>query len=235
MDALAQELMARHPTLVSFYWGVTNRLADIARPEELTLLRGTAYLEDELGPFRLRLHPLSFLQPASAQAERLYTTLCQAIGDRPEGVAWDLYSGVGLVAFYLSRRVRKVYAIDVEPHHLELARLNASLNALTNIDFRVGHVETLLLDRRFWLQEAKPDVIVVDPPRAGVHPRALASLLAARPMQLAYISCNVHSLVRDLRILLSSFPRYRLSQVQAFDMFPQTDHLEVFALLTRSS
>ncbi len=235
MEGFADELMAAHPSVSSVYWGITNRVADVALPEELILLRGTAYLEDQLGPFRLKLHPLSFLQPNSVQADRIYVHLARAIGDVPDGVAWDLYCGVGLVSFYLSAHVRKIYGIDSEPHHLELAAQNAALNGLRNIEFRVGRVETLLMDRRFWLQEAKPDLVVVDPPRAGLHPQALSSLLAARPLRIAYLSCNVRSLVRDLQGLLSSFPRYRLAGVQAFDMFPQTNHVEILTLLERQT
>jgi 23S rRNA (uracil1939-C5)-methyltransferase len=232
---LAQELMKRHAAIASIYWGVTSRVADVALPEELSLLCGRTYLEDQLGPFRLQLHPLSFLQPTSVQADRMYTRLCRAILIAPgRGVAWDLYCGVGLVSFYLSKHFRTVYGIDVEPCHLELAALNASLNALHNIEFRAGRVETLLRDRRFWLQEARPDVVVVDPPRAGLHPHVISSLLAARPTHIAYLSCNSQSLIRDLQLLLSGFPRYRVCEVQAFDMFPQTDHVEILALLERA-
>lgn len=234
IEPLATALMARHPAISSFYWGLTDRLADIAMPEELLLLAGVPHLEDRLGPFRLKLHPLSFLQPSSVQADRLYTRLCEGLPDLSIGVAWDLYCGVGLVGFYLSRRCRKIYGIDAEPRHLELAALNAALNGLDNIEFRAGQVEALLMDRRFWLQEAKPDLIVVDPPRAGLHPQALASLPAARPRAIAYISCNAQSLARDLGRLLSGFPRYRLDVVQPFDMFPQTNHVEILVLLTRS-
>ncbi len=230
---LAQEVVARHPAVTSFSWGITGRVADIAVPEELRALAGTSHLEDQIGPFRLRLHPLSFLQPASVQADRIYTRLVEMLGEASEGIAWDLYCGVGLVALYLARRFRKVYGIDVEPQHIELAALNASLNGLDNIEFRADRVETALRDRRFWLQEAKPDVIVVDPPRAGLHASALSSLLAARPRQIAYLSCNALSLVRDLQVLYAGFPRYRLEQVHAFDMFPQTNHVETLVLLQR--
>ena len=234
MERLAEELAARHPAISSVYWGVSNRLADVALPEALTLLWGVPQLEDQIGPFRLTLHPLSFLQPASLQADRVYTLLAREIGEVPDGVAWDLYCGVGLISFYLSRHVRKIYAIDVEPHHLELAALNASRNGLSNIECRLGRVEALLMDRRFWLQEAKPSVVVVDPPRAGLHQQAINSLLAARPARIAYLSCNVQSLVRDLQALQSGFPRYRLSMAKAFDMFPQTNHVEILVILDRT-
>ena len=233
VDAMAEEIVARHPAVSSVWWGLTNKPADVAVPEELTLMRGAEYLEDELGPFRLKLHPFSFLQPSSAQAQRLYAALSAMIGDLSEGIVWDLYCGIGLVSFYLARQARTVYGIDVEPRHLELAAMNASLNGLRNIEFRAGKVETLLMDRRFWLQEAKPDAIVVDPPRAGLHAHALSSLLAARPGRIAYVSCNVQSLARDLGVLCSSFPRYRLAAIQSFDMFPQTNHVETLVLLER--
>jgi len=231
---MAQELMARHPAIASFYWGMTARVADVAIPEELILLGGAAHLEEQVGPFRIKLHPLSFLQPTSAQADRIYAAVCEHLRDASSGVAWDLYCGLGLIAFYLSRHVKKVYGVDGEPHHLELAAVNAALNGLRNVEFRLGRVETLLTDRRFWLQEAKPDVVVVDPPRAGLHPRALASILAARPLQIAYLSCNIQSLIRDLGPFLSGFPRYHLTGVQAFDMFPQTHHAETLVFLHRA-
>ncbi len=235
VEAMAQELMDRHPAIVGVHWGVTSRMADIAVPEELIRLRGAEWLEEQVGPFHVRLHPLSFLQPTTVQADRLYRLLIEMLpdGEGPSGVAWDLYCGVGLIGFYLSTRMAKVYSIDVVPSHLELAQANAALNGITNIEFRTGRVEALLADRRFWLQEAKPDLVVVDPPRAGLHPDALSSLLAARPKHLAYFSCNAQSLARDLQMLLSSFPRYRLVRVTGVDMFPHTNHVEVFTFLER--
>lgn len=233
IEPMARSLTAHHPLLSSVYWGSTNRLSDVALPDELVLLHGTPYLEERVGAFRVLLHPLSFLQPTVVQAERIYDRLCQRLQPLAHRVAWDLYCGLGLVAFYLAGSFQQIYGIDAEPHSIALAVRNAALNGVQNVDFRTGKVETLLRDRRFWLQEAKPDVIVVDPPRAGVHPQALASILAARPARLAYLSCNVQSLVRDLQVLSKSFPRYRLCELQAFDMFPQTHHVELLGLLQR--
>ena len=232
VERIAAALLAR-AGVASVYWGTTSRLADVAIPEELVLLGGEPLLEDRLGPFRLRVHPMSFLQPSSVQADRIYTAIAQAIGADAPKVVWDLYCGIGLVSFYLATHAGKVYGIDVEPHHLELAQANARLNGLDNLEFRAGQVEALLRDRRFWLQEAKPDAIVVDPPRAGLHPQALASILAARPPRIAYLSCNAQSLVRDLQGMCSGFPRYRIATIQSFDMFPQTNHVETLVVLER--
>jgi 23S rRNA (uracil1939-C5)-methyltransferase len=233
IERIAGQLQAQEPAVASCYWGVTARLADIAVPETLTRLWGEELLEEQVGPFTVRLHPLSFLQPSLVQAERMYGRLREAVEGFSAGVGWDLYCGIGLAGFYLAGRMRKVYGVDSEPHHLALAAANAARNSVSNIEFKIGKVESLLMDRRFWLQEAKPDVVVVDPPRAGLHPQALSSLLAARPRRVISFSCNVQSLVRDLAVLLKSFPRYRLISAQAYDMFPQTNHVETLVVLER--
>jgi 23S rRNA (uracil1939-C5)-methyltransferase len=202
-------------------------------PEELRLLKGVEYLEDQVGPFQLLIHPFTFLQPSTEQAQQLYDCLVPAIQAAPEGVAWDLYCGMGLVAFYLAPKFRWVYGMDSMERNIQLAQLNAARNQIRNVQFRLGNVEDLLKDRRFWLQEARPELVVVDPPRAGLHPRVLTELLAARPKQIAYMSCNVQTLVRDVQQLSFHYPRYRIREHCAFDFFPQTSHVELFVVLER--
>lgn len=234
VERFAEALHAQHPAISSFYWGVNRKVADVALPDEMALIRGEAYLDDRIGPFTLKLHPFNFLQPNPIQAERLYAQLCEWVSHAPDGVAWDLYCGIGLVGFYLASHYRTVYGIDIDARNLEMARLNAAENAIQNIQFRAGRIEELLADKRFWLLEARPQLIVIDPPRSGLHPRVIASLLAARPQQIVYISCNAQALARDLQQLMGGFPRYRLAKTLAFDLFPHTDHLEVLALLERT-
>lgn len=234
IEELADALMARHPAIVSFYWGVNMKVADVAIPDELFLIRGRPYLDDRIGPFTIKLHPLNFLQPTPVQAERMYAQLSEWISHVPNGMAWDLYCGIGLIAFYLASKFHTVYGIDIDARNLEMARLNASENAIPNVQFHLGRAEELLSNKRFWLMEAKPEAVVVDPPRSGLHSRVTSSLLAARPKQLVYLSCNVQALVRDLAPLLAGFPRYRLCQTVAFDLFPHTNHLEVLTLLERA-
>ena len=229
----AQALRARHPDLASVFWGTTSRLADVAVPDALETLAGEDRFEEAVGPWRLALHPFSFLQSSTAQADRMYATLLDWLPARPAGVAWDLYCGAGVIALYLGRQFGRVYGIDVVGHHVALARENAARHGLTHVQFQEGKTEELLLDRRFWLGEAKPDVVVVDPPRAGLHLQALNSVLAARPTHLGYVSCQPQALARDAQLLGRSYPRYRLTRLAAFDLFPQTDHLETVALFER--
>ena len=234
IERFGQELMARHPAISSFYWGVNEKVADVAIPDEFFLISGEPYLEDRLGPFKINLHPLNFLQPNPLQAQRMYLRLQELVGRASSAIAWDLYCGIGLISFYLASMFRMVYGIDWDAHNLEMARLNAEANAISNVQFHLGRTEDLLANKRFWLMEAQPELVVVDPPRSGLHPRVVGSLLAARPKQLLYLSCNAQALVRDLQLLLSGFPRYRLRQVDAFDLFPHTVHLEVLTLLERA-
>ena len=231
---LAEELTAFDPNVRSVYWGLNTKVADVAVPEELFLLRGEPYLEDRIGPFTLKLHPLNFLQPTPVQAERMYQRLSEWASHAPSGVAWDLYCGIGLVAFYLASKFRTVYGIDSDARNLEMGRLNAAANGIGNVEFHAGRAEDVLANKRFWLLEAKPDLVVIDPPRSGLHPRVIASLLAARPRQLLYLSCNAQALARDLQQLTSGFPRYHLRQAVAFDLFPHTNHLEILTLLERT-
>ena len=233
LQRMTEALMSRHPRLVSVWWGQRASVADLAVPETLTLLRGAACLVDRMGRFRIDVGALTFLQPTPAQAEPLYDYLLDALPVARQGTAWDLYCGMGLVALYLAQRFERVYGIDAAEQNIELATRNAASNGVANVTFRLGTVEALLEDRRFWLQEAKPECVVVDPPRAGLHPRAVAGVLAARPRSLAYLSCSVPSLVRDLQALLGAYPRYRIERVEAFDMFPHTAHVEVCVVLAR--
>jgi len=234
IERFADALMRQHPAITSLYWGVNMKVADVAIPDELFLIRGQPYLEDRLGPFALKLHPLNFLQPTPRQAERMYARLTELVSSVPSGIAWDLYCGIGLVGFYLASKYRTVYGIDLDAHNLQMAHLNAQHNHIANIQFHQGRVEDLLSNKRFWLMEARPELIVVDPPRSGLHNRVIASLLAARPKQIVYLSCNTQTLIRDIQELVKGFPRYRLCQTVAFDLFPHTNHLEILTLLERA-
>ena len=233
IDSLSEELVRKHPAIASVYWGIATNVADVAMAEELSLIRGEASLEDRVGPFAIRLHPCNFLQPNSAQAERMYEQVRRWVSASGQGVAWDVYCGIGLMAFYLSSAFKTVYAVDAEERNLELGRVNAQVNGIANVQFQLGRAEDVFLNKRFWLVEAQPDVVVVDPPRSGLHPSVIATLLSARPKQLICLSCNAQTLVRDAQMLMTGFPRYRLRDIVAFDLFPHTPHVEVVALFER--
>ncbi len=230
IEAIFHALAQDNPHFHSGYWGITDKLSDVALPETLEHLHGEAFLEEAIGPFKVSLHPLTFLQSSTIQAQRLY----EAIADRLKAgclTAWDLYCGIGLISFYLSGRVGHIYGIEQSAASVSLANLNAKRNGVSNASFYEGAVEDVLKDRRFWLKKARPDVVIVDPPRTGLNPAVIASIVCAKPLQIGYVSCNVQSLARDLKLILSSFPRYQVESVESFDMFAQTDHVETLAWL----
>jgi len=233
IQRLAEDLRRSEPMIRSVYWGIARSVADIAQPEELTCMAGAPYVEEQIGTWRVMLHPLTFVQPNLEQAERIYGHIAQLAQTRGGSVAWDVYCGMGLIGFSLAPAFQLVYGLDSSAQNLELAARNAHLNDVTNMRFRCGKVEDLLRDRRFALRDAKPELVMVDPPRAGLHPGALDGILAARPRQILYLSCNIRTLVRDAALLQSSYPRYRLMSCRAFDMFPQTNHVEVLVQLVR--
>jgi len=231
VERMADALMRRRPELAGIYWGRTDRLADVAMPESLTHLRGETHLEEQIGPFRVHIHPFTFVQANTVQADRLYRRLADRLGTGE--TAWDLYCGAGIIGLYLAGSFRRVFGIDSEPAHGVLARANAQRNGIENMQVETGGVDEVLMDRRRWFLDAAPEAIVVDPPRAGLQPGTVASILGARPRRIGYVSCNLSSLTRDLRLLSAGFPRYRIAAVDGFDMFPHTEHVETLVLLER--
>lgn len=233
VEAVAERLVRHHQEISSVYWGINAKLADVAVPDELVLLRGEPFLTERVGGFTLQLGPFNFLQPNLEQAERLYETVMAWLVPAPQGAAWDVYCGLGVVGLYLSRRFGRVYGIESEGSSVDLARRNAAANGAANVEFHIGRTEDVLADKRFWLLQAKPEAVVVDPPRAGLHASVISAVLAARPRQMAYISCNFEALLRDLAMLQRGFPRYRLRRAATVDLFPHTPHLETAVLLER--
>jgi len=228
---LAASLSQTHPDVTSFYWGVSAKLADIAVPDELVLLAGQPYLRERVGPFDVDLHPLSFFQPNLAQAERIYETLEAWVRARGVRSAWDLYAGMGLIAFYLSRVASAVLCVESEPQNVQLLQHNAALNRLQGLTCRADRTEEYL--RYLGSTLPTPDCIVVDPPRSGLHKHVIRALAQHATPCLIYLSCNPTALVADLQALRSLVPSYRLTAAQAFDMFPHTAHLETLVCLER--
>lgn len=231
LDDLAAALARAHPDVATLYWGVNDRLADVASSEALTLIAGPPYLRERIGPFIADLHPLNFLQPSLTQAERLYETLAGWVQARAVAQAWDLYAGIGCIGLYLSRVASSVVCLESEAPNVELLRHNAQLNAVTNLTAHQGQVESSL---RYLEGLPAPDCIVVDPPRAGLHKYALRTLVSVQPRCFVYVSCNLATLAPNLRALLAHWPAYRIAAVHAFDLFPQTTHVETLVLLERS-
>jgi 23S rRNA (uracil1939-C5)-methyltransferase len=232
---LAEVLPEKISELASFYWGISNKVSDIARPDRLQLLWGADSLDDRIGDIRFALGPASFLQPNRTLVGRAYETIRERAELTGREPVCDLYCGIGLISLFLARQASAVCGVESEPENAAQAERNAALNGISNVQFFCGKTEDLLRGGTLFRMNHRPEVVVLDPPRTGLHPAVCAPLLEAGPKRILYLSCNPASLARDLKILLGRDPAYRLDSLDMFDFFPHTAHMEVLATLHRSS
>lgn len=217
----------------SFYWGITSRVADVAVPQELFLLSGNPYINERIDSIALHIYPMNFVQPNIEQAQRIYEQIKTIIDSQTEQsmCSYDLYCGIGIIAMLISSNCNRVYGVDSDRHNISCANENVSLNKGANIQFLCGKTEDIVRSSDKLINN-KPDTIILDPPRAGVHKNIFAYINQSLPKRLLYLSCNPDTLVRDLRIILKSC-RYRITLLKGWDMFPHTSHIETLALLER--
>ena len=214
---------------------VNDSVADVVRSDETRLLYGRDYFYEELLGLRFRITAFSFFQTNSLGAEALYSTarefvgaLCDGAGKdaKPDKVVFDLYSGTGTIAQLMAPMAKRVVGVEIVEEAVEAARENAALNGLQNCEFIAGDVLKVLDD----LAE-KPDLIILDPPRDGVHPKALQKILAYGVERIVYISCKPTSLARDLESFLEV--GYQVERVVCCDQFPWTGNIEVVCSLSK--
>lgn len=233
MRALDTELLNHFgDRLTTFVNGVTTKKNTVARGERDVIVRGPGFITERLGSLRFAISPASFFQTNTPQAERLYDeALCAARLSGGE-VVHDLYCGTGTIALWLAPRCRAVIGCELEESSLRDAEANARANGIENARF-------IPLDLRHYARAVRelptglrPDVVVVDPPRAGLHPDLIAELRALQPARVVYVSCNPASLARDLKMLCAD-GCYRPGPVQPVDLFPHTGHIESVVRLDR--
>ena len=226
IDEYARAVLARHPAITTFVQDVNDRPAQTAQGDPLRqrVLHGPGFIVERLLGLSFAISAGSFFQTNSAQAERLFALVREELGARGDELVFDLYCGTGTIALVLAGTVREVVGFELAPSSVADARANAARNGIANARFVEGDV-LLSLGR----EAARPDVCVVDPPRAGLHPRLLPVLASLAPRRIVYVSCNPVSGARDARALVAA--GYRLARVRPIDLFPHTPHVEsVFAL-----
>ena len=233
IEALAASLPKRIPALKSIYWGISTRVSDVAVPERMSLFWGEEALYDQVGSIRFQIRPTNFVQPNLRLAHQIYEAIRRQAALTGTEVVYDLYCGIGLIAISLAEHAQAVYGVESDSDNVACAQRNASLNRLENALFLCGKVEDLLRGRALFKAGPPPDVIVIDPPRAGLHKEVYAPLLDADATTILYLSCNPASLSRDLKIFMERDSRYQLESLQLFDFFPHTAHMETLAALRR--
>ena len=213
-------------TLVGILHTKNDSLADVVKDEGTEVLFGQDYFYEELLGLKFKITPFSFFQTNSLGAEVLYETAREYIGDTNEKVVFDLYSGTGTIAQILAPVAKKVVGVEIVEEAVEAAKENAKLNNLDNCTFWAGDVLKVIDE----LGEV-PDLIMLDPPRDGVNPKALMKILNFGVERLVYIACKPTSLARDLEMIQGR--GYKVEKISGVDLFPGTYHIETCVLLQR--
>lgn len=228
LEPLKEELLALplEGEIVGFLHIINDALSDMVQSDETRILYGKDYFYEEILGLKFKVTTFSFFQPNSYGAEVLYSTAREYIGDTKDMTVFDLYSGTGTISQILSPVAKKVIGVEIVEEAVQAAKENAELNGIDNCRFIAGDVLKVIDEI-----EEKPDFIVLDPPRDGIHPKALPKIVEYGVKKMVYISCKPSSLSRDLEVLLRD--GYRVERVCCVDQFCQTVHVETVCLLSR--
>jgi 23S rRNA (uracil1939-C5)-methyltransferase len=230
---LTDKLTSRFPQITSLVNGTTSSKASVAFSEKEYLLAGEPYITEKLGRYSFRISPNSFFQTSTRQAERLYDVVQDYANFSGDENLYDLYCGAGTISIYLSEKVRQVVGFESVESAVLDARKNCELNGVDNCQFVFGDLKDGISDTRHIISKyGRPDVIVLDPPRGGMHPKTINAVLALQAEKIVHVSCNPTTLARELAVMCEK--DYTLVKVQPVDMFPHTSHVEVVALLIKN-
>ena len=218
MDALAEKF----PEISSLYYIINRKCNDSISDQECILYKGNDAIYEKMEGLRFKIGPKSFYQTNTLQAYKLYKVARDFAALTGSETVYDLYTGTGTIAQFVSRQAAKVVGIEYVPEAIEDAKLNAKCNGIDNCEFFAGDMKDVLTPA-FIAKHGAPDVIILDPPRAGIHPDVAKVILDAAPGRMVYVSCNPASQARDLAVFAE---KYRITAVQPVDMFPHTQHVE---------
>ena len=228
-DALMRHLGEAFPEITSLLYVDNHKANDTFADQEIHVVRGKDHIFEKMENLRFKVGPKSFYQTNTEQAYELYKVAREFAQLTGEELVYDLYTGTGTIANFVAGQARQVIGIEYVPEAIEDAKVNSELNGITNTLFYAGDMKDIL-NRDFIDQHGRPDVIITDPPRAGMHKDVIDTILFAAPRRIVYVSCNPATQARDLQLLDAE---YKVSKVQPVDMFPHTQHVENVVLLER--
>ena len=228
-----KELLAhvadKFPQITSLLYVVNNKCNDTINDLDVEVFKGNDHIFEEMEGLRFKVGPKSFYQTNSEQAYNLYKVTREFAGLTGDELVYDLYTGTGTIANFVSRKAKKVVGIEYVPEAIEDAKVNSAINNITNTLFYAGDMKDMLT-QDFINEHGRPDVIITDPPRAGMHNDVIDVILFAEPKRIVYVSCNPATQARDLSLLDA---KYKVMAVQPVDMFPHTHHVENVVLLEK--
>ena len=229
-QAVKRLMVSSFPQVTSLLLSTTQNVAGVAFSEKEHLLYGTPTIREHLGSLRFDISSNSFFQTNTLQAERLYEVVADWARIQPHERVYDLYCGAGTISLFVSRSAKEVIGFESVAAAVADAERNGILNNIHNCRFVLGDLrDQLNQTEEIIAAYGKPDVMIIDPPRSGMHPKTVQAVLRLRPQRIVHVSCNPASLARDLALLCES--AYTLLRVKAVDMFPHTSHIEVVAEL----
>jgi 23S rRNA (uracil1939-C5)-methyltransferase len=215
------------PEITSLFYVVNQKHNDTINDLTPVLYQGIPYMTEAMDGLKYRIGPLSFFQTNSVQARELYSITREFAGLTGAETVYDLYTGTGTIANFIAYRAGRVVGIEYVEAAVQDARMNSELNGISNTVFYSGDMAKVLTSE-FIMSNGKPDVVITDPPRAGMHEKVVKCILEAAPEKIVYVSCNPATQARDISLMAA---QYRISQVQPVDMFPHTHHVENVCLL----
>lgn len=228
IDELLAAVKNEFPEITSLLYVINLKVNDTIGDQDIYVYSGKAYIDEEMEGLKFRVGPKSFYQTNSLQAYTLYKVAREFAELSGGELVYDLYTGTGTIANFVARNASKVIGIEYVPEAIADAKINSSINNITNTDFYAGDMKDVLTDE-FIAVHGRPDVMIVDPPRAGMHEDVVNVILNASPHRIVYVSCNPATQARDLAMLDC---KYRVDAIQPVDMFPHTQHVENVVKLT---
>lgn len=229
MKELLQYVADKFPQITSLLYVINNKCNDTIGDLDVEVFKGNDHIFEEMEGLRFKIGPKSFYQTNSEQAYNLYKVARDFAGLTGEELVYDLYTGTGTIANFVSRQAKKVIGIEYVPEAIEDAKVNSEINGITKTLFYAGDMKDILT-QDFINEHGRPDVIITDPPRAGMHNDVIDVILFAEPKRIVYVSCNPATQARDLQLLDA---KYKVVAVRPVDMFPHTHHVENVILLEK--
>jgi len=227
IEKLMSFVAATFLQITSLLYIVNQKKNDTIFDQDVVVFRGLEYIHEEMNGIRFRIGAKSFYQTNSKQALKLYEITRDFAGFTGDELVYDLYTGAGTIANFIAGSVREVVGVEYVPSAIEDAKINSAINSITNTKFYAGDMKDVL-NADFVAEHGQPDVIITDPPRAGMHPDVVARLMEIEAPKIVYVSCNAATQARDLLVLKE---KYDTVQIQPVDMFPHTQHVENVVLL----
>ena len=227
---IIEQVVNRFPNVKTIVKNINTKNTNVILGKENINIYGDGTISDKLGNLVFKISPLSFYQVNPVQTEKLYSIGVEAAKITNDDVVFDLYCGIGTISLFMAQYAKKVYGVEIVEQAVEMAKENAKINGIDNVDFFAGDVEHVL-DDLINRKKIIPDVVMIDPPRKGLDKKSIQNLLSVAPKRLVYISCNPATLVRDL----ASFEdKYEIKSITPVDMFPFTSSIESVAVLLKN-